>query len=348
MSGKYGSSSFAVFLVDGYSMLAAKVQGVTHKVTNKLQHATHGLGDAWEASNPTGLRVGALTQSGAFFDDSTHSLHDAWKNQFLTTVGNVFAPTVRIVCIAFAGNVIGRLGRGFEGAFGLDYEVLGKLDNLTNANVAYQITGRVDEFVILQEWATRTDDWSTAVEGNKVDDQGASSANGGYGYLQISDFEGSLPGVAKILHSSDGVTFSTLLTFPTITGGPQAIRQAVAGVVNRYLAFQWTGFGNISASASASASRSPSVSASSSSSPSLSPSASISPSRSTSLSPSASISPSASTSLSPSSSRSPSVSASASASPSLSPSASTSPSSSASPSGALPPSVQIFCGFARA
>lgn len=348
MSGKYGSSSFSVFLVDGFSMLAAKVQNATHKVVNKLQNNTHGLGDAWEVSDPTGIRSGELTQDGAFFDDTAHSIHEAWKAPFQTTISNVYNPTVRITCIAFAGNVIGRLAKGFEGTLGLAYEVLGKLGNLTNANVAYVISGRVDEMVILQEWATRTDDWSTAVEGNKVDDLGAASASGGYGYLQISDFEGTLPGVAKILHSTDGVTFSTLLTFPTITGGPQAIRQAVSGTVNRYLAFQWTGFGNISASLSTSASRSPSVSASISASASRSPSASISPSRSTSLSPSTSISPSASTSLSPSSSRSPSASTSLSPSSSISPSSSTSPSASASPSGALPPSVQIFCGFARA
>lgn len=341
MSGKYSSSSFSVFLADGYNLLAAKVQGISRKV-EATQQKSDGIGDTWEASSPTGMRKVSLAQTGAFFDDTANSIHTAWSGPTLVS---------RIVCLAWAGNVIGRIFAGLQGTLGTTYEAMAKLGSLTNANVTYVASGQYDEGVIVQEFATRTDDWWTAAEGNSVDN-GASSANGGIGYIEIAGFSGPNPLTVKIRHAPDGggtgATWADLITF-TVTGAQTAQRIAVSGAVNRWLSVKATGFGNVSPSASISASISPSLSASSSASPSLSPSASISPSRSTSLSPSASISPSASTSLSPSSSRSPSVSASSSASPSRSPSASISPSSSVSPSAGAGPasSVTVFVGFSR-
>src|ERR1051325_2771111 len=105
MSGKYGSSSFSVFLADGYNLLAAKVKNVSHKVTSILQQSD-GLGDRWREHSPTGVREATLTQQGAFFDDATAIIHDAWKADQQTS---------RIVCFAWAGNVIGQLFKGLQG-----------------------------------------------------------------------------------------------------------------------------------------------------------------------------------------------------------------------------------------
>jgi hypothetical protein len=346
----YGSSSFAVFLVDGFSLLAAKLQGVHHKV-EAVQQKSDGLGDSWDESTPTGKRKATLAQNDAFFDDSVDNIHDAWRPQVQRTELNVYSPAARVACVAWAGNVIGRLFIGGT-LFTLAYEVLCKLGKLTNADASYSVSGQVNEGVILQEWATRGDDWDTATEGHSVDNA-AATTTGGVGYLQVSDFAGPASLAVKIQHASDGggagATWVDLVTFVAIAGAPSAQRIVVAGTVNRWLRVIASGFGHVSPSSSASASISPSVSASQSASASRSPSTSLSPSASTSLSPSSSRSPSASTSLSPSSSRSPSVSASASASPSLSPSSSISPSASASPSaGAANASMaQLFVGFAR-
>ncbi len=336
MSGKLGSASFTVLLVDGCNLLGAKPKACSWK-NEAVEEKSDGLGDGFEAMSPTGLSKLSLTQAGAFFDDTTNGMHDAFKSKEALS---------RIVCAGYAGNVIGARAIGAFGLYAQTYEVLGSQPNLTKANVTYQVSGGIENGFTLQEWATRTDDWFTATEGHAVDN-GASSANGGAGYLQISNFLGVNGGVATILHSDDGNVWSTLITFVTVTGFPQAQRIAVAGTIKRFLAFQWAGFGNRSPSQSASASVSPSVSASVSSSVSLSPSTSISPSGSTSLSPSASVSPSASTSLSPSSSRSPSVSASASTSFSLSPSVSASASASPSSGGQNAGAVTVFVMFAR-
>lgn len=339
--GKYGSSSFSVFLADGYNLLASKVKAFNHKVENILEKSD-GLGDSWEESSPSGSRRATMSQAGGFFDDTQNGVHDVWKKSSQLTVNNTPTGPSRIVCVAWAGNVIGRAFTGLEGAFFTAYEVLSQIANLTKANATYIVTGQDLDGVILQEWATRTDDWNTKTEGNTVDN-GASSANGGVGFLQVSGFAGPNAITVKIRHSADGVTLTDLITFTVVSGAQIAQRVVVAGTVQRQLWVETSGFGHVSPSASTSASRSPSGSASASSSPSLSPSASISPSASTSLSPSASISPSASTSLSPSASTSISPSSSRSPSASQSPSASVSPSAGAGPAS----SIKLFVGFAR-
>ena len=158
-AGKQGSSSFSVFLVDGYNLLAAKVKNITTKV-EPLQEESHGLGDSWNESTPTGMRRGTLTQEGAFFDTGTNNIHTALK---------AMSTTPRIVCAAWAGNAIGALFRGFNGALQLSYEVLGTVGLLTKANAAYGVTGQVDDGVIVQHHAAKTADWNTKTDGNPVD-----------------------------------------------------------------------------------------------------------------------------------------------------------------------------------
>lgn len=349
---KYGSADFDVFLVDGYDLQGTGVQNTTHGVENVLQK-TDGLGDDWDEHTPTGKRRGEFSQEGAFFDDTADGAHDLFKN----------STTSRIVCVGWAGNVIGRLFAGFEGAYVQAYKVLGKLSGLTNADVTYTITGTADDNgIILQDYEERTGDWNTFAEGNTVDN-GQASSNGGVGYLQVTSIDQFGAFVGKIWHSVDGQVWDTLITFTQINAAsaPTAQRVEVDGTVRRYLCFDGNVFGDASRSPSSSLSPSASVSPSASASASLSPSSSLSPSVSASVSASASVSPtasispsasisptsslspsvSASASVSPSSSLSPSVSASASASPSLSPSSSLSPSvsASASASPSLSPSV---------
>lgn len=333
---RYSSSSFAVFLVDGYNLLASKVKDASIKTENLLE-PSHGLGDAWEEHSPSGMRKASLAQAGAFYDDTANGNHQLLRNR---------QDVSRIVCLGPAGNVIGRLFYGLQGAFAMAYEVLAQVGALTKANVSYTVSGILQEGVILQEWATKANDWHT--RGSSVDNAAGTTA-GGDAYLQVSGFSGPNTLTVIVQHSTDNLVWSTLATFAGITGAQTAQRVNVSGAVNRYLAVSASGFGNVSPSSSASASLSPSVSASSSASPSRSPSASISPSASTSLSPSASVSPSASTSRSPSASISPSGSTSLSPSTSVSPSASLSQSASASPSAGAGPasSVTLFCGFCR-
>ena len=157
--GKYGSSSFAVLLIDGYDLLAAKLKGFTHKIESKLEPTT-GLGDSWEAHTPTGMRSASLTQDGAFFDDATTGMH---------AVLNASQATSRVMVFAYAGNTIGRPFVGTRGVYGMTYDVLGSVGELTKANVSYQVSGAVDRGVILQELEAKTIDWNTKTGAESVD-----------------------------------------------------------------------------------------------------------------------------------------------------------------------------------
>jgi hypothetical protein len=159
MPGKYGSASFAVLLVDGYNLLAAKVKGFAHKVTS-IAESTIGLGDGTTAKGPTGIVEVTLSQEGAFFDDSTNNSHDALKSS--TAVS-------RVLCFAIAGNAIGQPFRGVGGDYTLSYEVIAKNGTLTKANVTHDAGGALDRGTILQHHTPKTVDWNTKTLGTPVD-----------------------------------------------------------------------------------------------------------------------------------------------------------------------------------
>lgn len=76
--------------------------------------------------------------------------------------------------------------------------------------------------------AIATDSAGTAV------DNGASSANGGVGFLLVTD--NATPGTAtvKIQHSTDNSVWVDLISFTAVNTANQAQRVAVSGTVNRY------------------------------------------------------------------------------------------------------------------
>ena len=67
---KYGSSSFTVFMVDGISLLAAKLQGVTHKV----DRSPAGRRPTRAKPMAPSTSESPLTQTGAFFDDGVNGM----------------------------------------------------------------------------------------------------------------------------------------------------------------------------------------------------------------------------------------------------------------------------------
>jgi hypothetical protein len=217
---KFGSASFSVFMIGGYNMLAAKVKGITHKVESVLER-TDGLGDAWEAHEPTGIGRATFTQDGAFFDDATDEMHDGLRAD---------TGTARVGMVGHAGNVLGAAFTGFSGLLASGYEVLGKLGGLTNANATYGVSGAVEYGVILQPHAALT----TTTTGTNVDNA-ASSAAGGSAYLEVSALTGFTSVACKVQHSADNSVWADLATFTATTTAPRAQRVTVAGTVNRHL-----------------------------------------------------------------------------------------------------------------
>ena len=158
--GKSSSAAFSVFLVDGYNVLAAKAQGITHVIKALFEKST-GLGDAWDTQTPTGLQTATLTQTGAFFDDSLNTIHTAFA---------AVAQTVsRLVVFAYAGNTFGAEFTGIQGSFGLTYDVAGSIGQLTKANVTYQVSGSVDRGMIVATLLQKTVTWNSFTDGNSVD-----------------------------------------------------------------------------------------------------------------------------------------------------------------------------------
>ena len=312
---KYGSSSFSVLLVDGFDMLAAKLQAFSHG-EESLTEQTNGLGDGHVQHSPVNMTQATLSQSGAFFDDAANGIHEAFKAS---------SHVNRILCFAFMGNTVGQAFTAAVGAFRQRYEVLVAAPGLTKANATYVIDGVTEDGVILQAHGAKTADWNTEVSdpvdytldtsqrvipitsnsqatptvvtcpvahgratgdiilisgesGSSPTINGertitvlspttfsvpvdtsagsggtggsfvrANSVDGGAGVQQVSDLFGFSGYVGTVRDSADNVTYADLVTFAAVTAAPAKERVAVAGVVDRYLAFDGnvTGTGSI-------------------------------------------------------------------------------------------------------
>jgi hypothetical protein len=144
--GVIGSSSFGALMVDGYSLLSAKVKGFSDEVEVELEQ-TDGLGDSWHEFLPTGMRKVVLAQDGAFFNTSTAAIHAAMKDATASS---------RLIGWAPAGNTLGAIFKAAQGAYSMKYKVLSTSAKLTKADVGYAVSGSLEEGVILQPWTALT------------------------------------------------------------------------------------------------------------------------------------------------------------------------------------------------
>lgn len=162
-NGKFGSTS-AVFLVDGYDFLSAKLKSLSLKIMSIVERSD-GLGDDHESNAPVGKQQAALTQGGAFFDTATAGLHAAMA------AGTPATPqaTVRVACLGAMGQTVGAVFYGIQGVFTAAYEVLVDLGKLSKANVSYLMAGAIERGMIIQPLATKTADWNTKSLGTVAD-----------------------------------------------------------------------------------------------------------------------------------------------------------------------------------
>lgn len=223
--GKAGSADWTVFQVDGHDLLPAKLQGASYKVA-ALQEATHGLGDRWEESTPTGMRQATVTQTGAYFDTSQNGIHDTFKDLPLTTRSLVLVPAAGAGSPLIAAGVLNE-----------SYEVLARLGNLTRANVTYVVTGAVDDSGALVDSpeTVHTANWtSTPV------DHGHATAGGGQATQLVTALSGLTGFVGTLEHSPDASTWATLVAFPNVTAAGTPATLAIAGPIDRYVRFRGT------------------------------------------------------------------------------------------------------------
>jgi hypothetical protein len=205
---KYGSASFGVLLVDGINMLGAKPKNVSQKI-ELLTEQTNGLGDSHEEHTPTGMTRATFSQDGALFDDGTNSMHAALK---------AHGSASRIVCVADQGNVIGQPFTGCVGETLVGYEVLVTNGALAKANAAYQISGDVEEGIVVQSHAQKSADWNTHTDGVTIDQ----AANLGQRVIPITSNSAANPSIVTT-PTAHGLASGAIVVISGVAGSTPTI-----------------------------------------------------------------------------------------------------------------------------
>lgn len=162
MSGRQ-SSSRAWFLVDGYDLIAAKLQTFSFK-NRSIFEKTTGLGDEIANESPTGVSEVSVTQGGAFFDTAARGSHEALK-----TLPSDPNDALRVLCLGLAGHVVGAPFIGLSGVFAASYEAVSPVAALTKCNAEYGMQGVLEYGQVVQPLETKTAAWNTKTLGTVVD-----------------------------------------------------------------------------------------------------------------------------------------------------------------------------------
>lgn len=157
---KYSGTSFTLFLVDAYNLIASLSESA-NLGKESITQQTNPFGVDSEEHTPIGMTKGTLEVGGGFFDPATDALHH---------VVGATRDVQRVVSAGFEGNTIGAHFVGFQGSYDHTFTVMDKRDGLTMADVKYLVSGDVDEGVIVQNLATFTADWDTKTGGAGVTD----------------------------------------------------------------------------------------------------------------------------------------------------------------------------------
>jgi hypothetical protein len=130
------------------------------------------------------------------------------------------------------GDGVGSSGRGYS----LDVtsaERTAEIGDVVMINIEGQSSVGTEPIISHHALAQRTASGTATVV-----DAGASSANGGYGYLHATAASGTV--VVTVQHSSDNNTYADYLTLGTITASARSFRTTATGTVNRYTRVVYT------------------------------------------------------------------------------------------------------------
>jgi len=164
------------------------------------------------------------------------SIDGLFDDNYKTVLDNLWASTTGYQIIIPFGVTQGNRGLAVDAARLSKYNwaaVVTDINKLTAELVAENRPW--DEVKLLQPKATKTADGNSA----SIDD-GASSADGAVGYLQVFACGGDDALIVKIQDSPDDSAWSDLITFTT-ANGITTERATVSGTVDRYVRVLWTG-----------------------------------------------------------------------------------------------------------
>ena len=239
MAGKYSGSSCKLY-VDGYDLLGSNPKGLNVKLSSAMEDTT-GLGSSAIEQSPVGLTSVELTQEGAIWDTGTAEIHAAMVSSLPTSP----QATARVVSLGFAGTTRGVPAYGVESTFNTEYEVIAEQGGLTKANVTYNVSGALNDGVVVEYATTKTADWNT--ESSSVDNA-ASSSGGAVAHQQVFTLTGFSAYVGTVRDSPNDSAWSDLIVFDDEGTTIGAQRKTVAGTVDRYLSYAGnvTGTGTVS------------------------------------------------------------------------------------------------------
>jgi hypothetical protein len=177
-----------------------------------------------------GHRDGTVSLSGMF--ESTEST--GTDQYFATALGS--ATKIKLI-VAPEGNSNGA-GAIMLVADDTSYEVSSAIADIVQASAEFQSTDAVEHGKILSSGSTV----SATGNGTGVDN-GASTANGGAGFLSVpvNTRNGNI--TVKIQHSADNSTFADLITFTVVSSTSKTserVEVASGTTVNRYLRVNYT------------------------------------------------------------------------------------------------------------
>jgi hypothetical protein len=177
-----------------------------------------------------GHRDGTVSLSGMF--EATESV--GTDQFFASALGS--ATKIKLI-VAPEGNSVGA-GAIVLVADDTSYEVSSAIADIVQASAEFQSTDAVEHGRILSSGATV----SATGNGTGVDN-GASTANGGAGFLSVpvNTRNGNI--TVKIQHSADNTTFADLITFTVVSGTTKTserVEVASGTTVNRYLRVNYT------------------------------------------------------------------------------------------------------------
>lgn len=174
---------------------------------------------AWRTFIP-GLKESSITIQG--FSDNTAGAVTA-------VLGTCFASNNKIVTSFPIGDTFGNQGRGMS-ALESTYGVTSPVDGVTQIDGEFTSNTGHDPIISLRALAAATGTGNGAIYDNT-----AATSNGGAGYLQIEDFQGTNITVS-INHSTDNFASNNvqLLAFAQVTADNSAERVAFSGSCSRY------------------------------------------------------------------------------------------------------------------
>lgn len=169
-----------------------------------------------------GLKDGTMSVSG-MFDGAADSVDE----QIEAVLG---AEAASVATIAPEGLTIGKTSYSCD-ARKTSYEISSPVGDVVSTSLSIQADGGIDRGVLLGAATAVTSTGEGASQDNS-----ASSADGGVGYLHVTANTRDGASTFKVQHSSDDVTYADLVTFTSVTASTTVAESiAVTGTVNRYL-----------------------------------------------------------------------------------------------------------------